>query len=174
MNDWEVHCGPVRLLVEDGLNALLPSRRFQQKFMDALHRMLSDELPRWLAQGADPNASRGAWTALGIASRSPFTDEVLLRELLAAGADVNPSCRYPPLLQAAHDSTDAKIQMLMDAGADATAVDFRYNRSVVSELVSWASSETILYALKRGARVDIGYPFHSAIWFGRSNIIELL
>ena len=165
------------LLWEEFLDTVVPRRRLNQRFLNAVGHMKPEEIAGWLARGADPNAHTSGWgsCALGIAARSPFTEEELVARLLEAGADPNafhlPKIE-PPLVQAAHSSTDEKVCLLLDAGADANVINVR-GLSVLDELTRWAYVETIQKAIDHGASVHLGAPLHFAVYTQRPELIVL-
>ncbi|WP_309714682.1 ankyrin repeat domain-containing protein [Armatimonas sp.] len=164
-------------LWEEFLDAVIPRRRLNQRFLNTIGHMTPEELAGWLARGADPNAHTSGWgsCALGRAARSPFTEDDLVARLLEAGADPNaldlPNIE-PPLVQAAHSSTDEKICLLLEAGADPSVINTR-GLSVLDELTRWAHIETIEKAMDYGASVHLGAPLHFAVYAQRPELIRL-
>ena len=81
--------------------------------------------------GADVNAAskqegRKGWTALLYALASPYRNLAIVRELVLNNAEVNivmPNGSTPLLLAVSFEDDPAFVQLLLDAGADASARD---------------------------------------------------
>jgi ankyrin repeat protein len=165
----------LKLLKNDFLDFVVPQRRLNRRFLQAIDRMKPDELTDWLACGADPNAHDLTHCALGRTARALFTDTALAKILLEAGADPNgprtPEM-WPPLVEASHSSTDEEIQLLLEAGANPALVNCR-GLSVLDELTRWASLETIQKAIDYGATMHLGAPLCFAVNAGRLELVRL-
>ena len=82
-------------LRQDIASVLFSKARLNRRFVEASSHLTVESLQEWLAQGVDPNAHNCGRSVLQYVSRSPFTEDEVVEELLKAGALPNgPNYRW--------------------------------------------------------------------------------
>src|ERR1051326_3189882 len=126
-------------------------------FLSAVRRGDPREVERYLALGADPNGIRDGVSRpmqvrpLGEAAQRGYSAVVAI--LIRHGADVNlhPNYESPALGLAAETGHLDEVRMLLDRGADTTAVDMDGNTALI---LGAFHPDVVELLVARGAPVD--------------------